>query len=116
MAKVEDAKLSVAGSGDGLVMTVEVELDWDRGDDQAAWEIQVRFLGADVGGDEVVLVHAVPASPADGRTKRIDISGAGGVFDEDRGDDEIHAEVELRARTSEVRTVTTNTVKGDFSA
>lgn len=115
MAKVKNAQLSAAGTGEALVMSVDVEINWDRGDDGQEWEIQVRFLGADMGGDEIRLVHAVPVSPSEGERRRIDISGAGGVFDEDRGDDEIYAEVELLARSTDVRMVKTNTVKGDFA-
>jgi hypothetical protein len=116
MAKVEDAKLSVQGSGAQLLMVVDVEIDWDRGDDEVEWELQVRFLGSDVGRDDVLLVHAVAASPADGDRRRVEVSGASGAFDEDRGDDEVHAEVCLVPRTQDIRVVTTNTVKGEFSA
>lgn len=98
------------------MMVVEVEIDWDRGDDRTEWEVQIRFVGADVGGDEMVLAHAVPASPADGRHRRIEVSGASGVFDEDRGDDEVHAEVSIVPRATETRVVRTNTVKGEFGA
>ncbi|MGI9018064.1 MAG: hypothetical protein ACR2HR_13325 [Euzebya sp.] len=47
---------------------------------------------------------------------KLSVAGAGGVFDEDRGDDEVFAEVELLARSTDVRVIKTNTVKGDFSA
>lgn len=114
MAKVKDAKLSAAGTGAGVVMTLDVDIDWDRGDDGREWELQIRFLGADVSGDDTLLVHAVPAHPGSGDRQRVEIAGAGGVFDEDRGEDEVYAEVELVARTTDTRVVKTNTVKGDF--
>lgn len=118
MAKLEEARLSTAGSGAELVMRLEVEIDWDRGDDDLEWELQARFVGDDAllrGRDDVLLVHAVPVSPAGGRQQTVDVGGAGGVFDEDRGTDEVKALVELRARTADSRVITTNSVSGDFS-
>lgn len=115
MAKVKDATLSAAGTGASVVMTLDVEINWDRGDDNSEWELQIRFLGADVSGDDTLLVHAVPANPAGGDRQRVEISGGSGVFDEDRGEDEVYAEVELVARATDTRIVKTNTVKGDFA-
>ncbi len=118
MAKLKDAELKVAGTGRELVMHVEVEINWDRGDDETEWELQVRFIGDDTalrGRNNVLMVHAVAVSPSEGSRKEIRVSGAGGVFDEDRGDDEVFAEVELLARTTGTRVVRTKTVKGDFS-
>jgi hypothetical protein len=114
MAQVQKAELSTIGSGAQLMLVLDVEIDWDRGDDEAQWELQIRFLGADAGRDDVLLVHAVPASPADGDRRRVEISGASGAFDEDRGDDEVLAEVSLVMRSTDVRVVRTNTVKGEF--
>ncbi|WP_370326677.1 hypothetical protein [Euzebya sp.] len=118
MATLKDASLSATGSGAELIMAVDVEIDWDRGDDEVEWEIQIRFVGDDAlmrGGNDTLLVHAVPAAPRDGERRRIEVSGAGGAFDEDRGRDEVFAEVQLLARTADVRVVKTNTVEGDFS-
>ncbi len=118
MAKLKDAELRVAGAGRELAMLVAVEIDWDRGDDETEWELQVRFIGDDTGlrgRNNILMVHAVAISPAVGRHTEVRVSGADGVFDEDRGDDEVFAEVELLARTTDSRVRRTNTVKGDFS-
>lgn len=117
MAKVKKATLSTVGTKDTLTMTVEADLDWKRGDDRVEWDLQIRFMGRDrLRDDKILLLHNEPVSPDDGRTRRVDVSGAGGVFDEDRGRDEVYAEVQLVPRSSEVAVVTTNTVKGDFAA
>ena len=118
MAQVKDATLRTSGSGEALRFLVDVEIDGERGDDRVDWEIQIRFFGADAlltGRDDALVVHAVPWRPEDGDRRTIEVSGADGRFDEDRGEDEVRATVELVARTTDARVVETNTVTGDFS-
>ncbi|CAN5469465.1 hypothetical protein BH23ACT9_BH23ACT9_01570 [soil metagenome] len=117
MATVKKAKLFATGTKESLTMTVEADLDWDRGDDRVDWDLQIRFMGRKtLRADRIMHVHNEPVSPGDGKSRRIDVSGAGGVFDSDRGRDEIYAEVQLAPRATDVRVVKTNTVRGDFDA
>lgn len=117
MARIDEATLRVDGEGRDAVFTVDVQVDWDRGDRDARWELLVRFLGADAGlrgGDQVVKVHAMAVSPDDGDRLTVTVDNRDGVFDEDAGDDEVLAECQLHAVPPESEVVRTNKVTGRF--
>lgn len=118
MARIDSAELRAEGEGTAAVLTVEMTIDWDRGDDDHRWEAVVRFIGADTGmrgGDDPLKVHTVSVGPAGGRTVTVTVDNADGVFDEDRGGgDEVVAECELHITQPEVHVVRTNKVKGRF--
>ena len=63
-----------------------------------------------------MLAHAVRVSPEDGDRRRVEVSGASRAFDEDRGDDEVYAEVSVVPRATDTEVVKTNTVKGELGA
>ena len=118
MARIDRAELRAEGEGTAAVLTCEVTIDWDRGDDDHRWELLVRFIGADTGlrgGDDVLKLHAITVGPAGGETVTVTVDNADGVFDEDRGGgDEVVAECELRITQPDVAVVRTNKVKGRF--
>lgn len=118
MARITDARLRAEGEGTAAVLTLELRLDWDRGDDDHRWEVVVRFRGADTGlrgGDDTVKVHTVPVAPGDGEDVTVTVDNADGAFDEDRGGgDEVYAECELRILQADTDVVRSNKVKGRF--
>lgn len=117
MARITDAELSASGSQADAVLTVRLRLDWDRRDRDRRFEITVRVVGDDTGlrgRDDTLLLRSVPAAPDIGTEMEITIGNHDRVLDEDRGDDEVYAECELRELREDRPVVRTNTVSGVF--